>query len=400
MFQYVSTADELSDLVDRMAGSEVLAIDTEFLRERTYYAKLCLVQLATDDEEAIVDPLKAGDMTPLARLLEDPQTVKVFHSGSQDIEILLRATGVMPVPLFDTQVAASILGHHQQIGYGALVKSVCNVELPKADSVTDWTHRPLSKTQLKYAIDDVHYLPTIYRTMVADLAEQGRTSWTQADFSHLSDPATYENDPQESWRRVKRISSLSRPQLAALQVVAAWREETAQRKNLPRRWVLSDEVVVEIARRLPTKVDDVLSLRSVSSRMSTATCRKLIARIQQALKGDPETWPQLPRRHTSAIDTEAGTDLLTALAHLRSRENSVSTSLLAPHDDIVRLAAGQTEGNCLVEGWRKQLVGDDMLALAGGAVYPLCGHGRSSAFSLTGNGSVLPLPMSHTRLVG
>ena len=366
MYQYVSTADELSDLVDRMAGSEVLAIDTEFLRERTYYAKLCLVQLATDDEEAIVDPLKAGDMTPLARLLEDPQTVKVFHSGSQDIEILLRATGVMPVPLFDTQVAASILGHHQQIGYGALVKSVCNVELPKADSLTDWTHRPLSKTQLKYAIDDVHYLPTIYRTMVADLAEQGRTSWTQADFSHLSDPATYENDPQESWRRVKRISSLSRPQLAALQVVAAWREETAQRKNLPRRWVLSDEVVVEIARRLPTKVDDVLSLRSVSSRMSTATCRKLIARIQQALKGDPETWPQLPRRHTSAIDTEAGTDLLTALAHLRSRENSVSTSLLAPHDDIVRLAAGQTEGNCLVEGWRKQLVGDDMLALLDG----------------------------------
>lgn len=367
LYEYVSEDGQLADLVDRMAGSAVLAIDTEFIRERTYYARLCLVQLATDDIEAIVDPLAVHDLTPLARLLADPQTTKVFHAGNQDVEALLRACGTTPNPLFDTQVAASIIGHHAQIGYGALVRELCGVDLPKADSLTDWTRRPLSKTQLRYAIDDVRYLPRMYRQMSDDLERLGRTSWTEADFAHLADPATYENDPQEAWRRVKRTAGLSRKQLAALRVVAAWREETAQRRDLPRRWVLSDEVTVEIARRMPRRVDEVLSLRGVKGRMSTATVRRLIARIQDALAAGPSTWPTPKRKPHAGFDTEAAVDLMSALAHARARENNVSPSLLAPHDEVVRLAAGD-EGSELSRGWRRALVGDEMEALLDGQV--------------------------------
>lgn len=365
---YVSTPEGLAQLIEQMSGSPVLAVDTEFQREHTYYAKLCLIQLATDDVEAIVDPLAIRDITPLAQLFSDPAMVKVFHCGIQDVEIIYRACGVIPKPLFDTQAAAAILGQQRQVGYAALVNEYCNVRLPKADSLTDWTRRPLSRTQVKYALDDVHYLPGIYRKLVSQLEELGRSSWMQPEIDRLTNPATYENDPDEAWRRVKRTSSLRGPQLAALQVIAAWRERTAQRRDLPRRFVLSDEVVAEMARRIPEKVEDVFTLRGTQDHMSTAECRRIIADVQKAVKRPPSEWPQLKRRGSTPPDVEAEAALLSALAHMRAKEHNVNMSILAPHDEMVKLAQGETEGVSLAQGWRREVVGEDMLALLDGKI--------------------------------
>lgn len=222
---YIDNQETLEAFVERARASSVLAIDTEFLREKTYYARLCLLQLATDDEVAIIDPFAVNDLHVLVPLLADRDIVKLFHAGGQDLEILYREVGMLPEPIFDTQVAAALLGHTQQIGYGALVHSVCGVNLKKVDSYTDWSRRPLSDSQLEYAADDVVYLPGIYREMCAMLDARGRREWLAPDFAELSDPARYEADPRQRFRRLKRVSSLSRRQLSAAREVAAWREE-------------------------------------------------------------------------------------------------------------------------------------------------------------------------------
>lgn len=227
----------------------MLAIDTEFLRETTYYPKLCLLQMATDDEVAIIDPLSVDDLSVIAPLLEDERMVKLFHAGGQDIEILLREVGSMPRPLFDTQVAAALLGHTQQIGYGALVHAVCGVTLKKTDSYTDWSQRPLSDSQIDYAADDVIYLPRVYRKMRSELESKGRLGWLAPDFEEMTNPAKYSEDPRLRYRRLKRVTQLDGRQLCAAREFAAWREEEAAKRDMPRKWLVSDEQIVEACRR-------------------------------------------------------------------------------------------------------------------------------------------------------
>jgi ribonuclease D len=211
---YVTDTATLRDLVAQLRQAPAVAIDTEFMRERTYFARLCLIQLGTDDIQAIVDPLAFDDLSPLCELLADDSVIKIFHAGSQDLEIFYRLCGVATAPVFDTQVAATLAGFPTQVGYGALVKELLGVALDKGDTYTDWARRPLSDTQVEYALNDVRYLPEVHRQLVAELTREGRVPWLQADFSRLEDPATYEPIPEEQWRRVKRISSLNRRQLA------------------------------------------------------------------------------------------------------------------------------------------------------------------------------------------
>ena len=234
---YLADQASLEAFVERVAGAEVLAIDTEFLRETTYYPKLCLLQMATDDEVAIIDPLSVDDLSVIAPLLEDERTVKLFHAGGQDIEILLREVGSMPRPLFDTQVAAALLGHTQQIGYGALVHAVCGVTLKKTDSYTDWSQRPLSDSQIDYAADDVIYLPRVYRKMRSELESKGRLGWLAPDFEEMMNPAKYSEDPRLRYRRLKRVTQLDERQLCAAREFAAWREEEARKRDMPRKWL-------------------------------------------------------------------------------------------------------------------------------------------------------------------
>ncbi|MBQ1449087.1 MAG: ribonuclease D [Coriobacteriales bacterium] len=365
---YVSTRSELHELVEQMRGSEVLAVDTEFHSERTYYPKLCLIQLGSDEVCAIVDPLQVDDLTPLRELFEDRGMVKVFHSGNQDIDILNRAIGAVPSPVFDTQVAAGLLGHSQQTGYGALVKAFCEVSLPKADSLTDWTRRPLTDAQVEYALDDVRYLPNIYHIMRKRLVDSGRLDWLADDFAQLADPESYRSRPEEAWRKVKRVSSLTRKQLAVAQAVAAWRERAAQHRDIPRKWMLADEHVVEIARRAPRSKAALFEVRGVSDHIGDRQAAEIVGEIVAALERDPDTWPKVQHRAHAQSESAGVVDCMLALLHLRARENGVASQIIATKDDLVRLARGEGDGLALMSGWRRKLVGDELLDLLDGKV--------------------------------
>ena len=363
---YIDNQETLEAFVERARASSVLAIDTEFLREKTYYARLCLLQLATDDEVAIVDPFAVNDLHVLVPLLADRGIVKLFHAGGQDLEILYREVGMLPEPIFDTQVAAALLGHTQQIGYGALVHSVCGVNLKKVDSYTDWSRRPLSDSQLEYAADDVVYLPGIYREMCAMLDARGRREWLAPDFAELSDPARYEADPRQRFRRLKRVSSLSRRQLSAAREVAAWREEEAARRDVPRKWVITDEQIVEACKREARTIDELFMVRGMREKLPTRDARTVAALLRKGLDAPQDRWPVLDRASKSEPNVDAQLDLMEAVVRLRARENGIAMQTLASRDDLARLARGYTEEVDVLRGWRRAMVGEELLDLLAG----------------------------------
>ena len=363
---YIDNQETLEAFVERARASSVLAIDTEFLREKTYYARLCLLQLATDEEVAIVDPFAVSDLHVLVPLLADRGIVKLFHAGGQDLEILYREVGMLPEPIFDTQVAAALLGHTQQIGYGALVHSVCGVNLKKVDSYTDWSRRPLSDSQLEYAADDVVYLPGIYREMCAMLDARGRREWLAPDFAELSDPARYEADPRQRFRRLKRVSSLSRRQLSAAREVAAWREEEAARRDVPRKWVITDEQIVEACKREARSIDELFMVRGMREKLPTRDARTVAALLRKGLDAPQDRWPVLDRASKSEPNVDAQLDLMEAVVRLRARENGIAMQTLASRDDLARLARGYTEEVDVLRGWRRAMVGEELLDLLAG----------------------------------
>lgn len=365
---YIANQEDLEAFANRAMRSSVLAIDTEFLREKTYYAKLCLLQLATDDETAIVDPFEVDDLRVLAPLLENESVVKLFHAGGQDLEILLREVGALPRPLFDTQVAAALLGHTQQIGYAALVHAECGVTLKKIDSFTDWSRRPLSDSQLEYAADDVAYLPRMYERMRAQLVELGRLTWLDRDFEDLADPKRYATNERERYRRLKRVSQLSRRQLAAAREVAAWRELEAQRRDVPRKWVVTDEQIVEACKREARTIDELFMVRGMSDRLSTKDARCVVALMSSALDAPPDAWPEPDRCGKNEPNVDAELDLMCALVRLRAKQNGVAFPTLASHDDLARVARGYREGVDVLRGWRRSLVGEELLRLLEGKI--------------------------------
>ncbi len=363
---YIADQASFDAFCEEALKSSVLAIDTEFLRDKTYYAKLCLIQMATDDRVVIVDPFELESLSALEPVLVDAKVMKLFHAGHQDLEILLREVGVLPKPLFDTQVAAALLGHTQQIGYGALVHSVCGVTLRKADSFTDWSRRPLSDSQLAYAADDVIYLPRMYREMRESLKKMRRLHWLDKDFETLSDPKNYVVDPYDRYRRLKRAGSLSRRQLSAAREVAAWREGQAQRLDVPRKWVLTDEQIVEACKREPTTIDELFMVRGMSERLEVRDARKVVALIAAGLKAPLETMPELDKPSKCEPNVDVQMDLMGAVVRLRAKENGVAFQTLANHSDMMRIARGYREGIELLSGWRKRLVGDELVDLVEG----------------------------------
>lgn len=365
---YIADQSGFSAFCERARGSSVLAIDTEFLREKTYYAKLCLIQLATDDEVAVVDPFALRSLAGLAALLEDSRCVKLFHSGAQDIEILYRETGALPRNIFDTQVAAALLGHTQQIGYGALVHDVCGVTIRKLDSYTDWSRRPLTDSQIEYASEDVIYLPRMYRAMRERLVQLGRLGWLAPDFDDLVDPKRFEANERERYKRLKRANQLSARQLAGAREFAAWRELTAQKRNVPRKWVATDEQIVEACKREARTIDELFMVRGLSDRLSTADARTVSRLLAQAFASDPSTWPKLDRPGRSEPNVDFQIDLMTALARLRAKQNGVALQTLACHDDMVRVARGYRDDVDLLRGWRRALVGEELLDLLEGRI--------------------------------
>ncbi len=358
----------------RARNSEVLAIDTEFMREKTYYAKLCLLQLATDDEVALVDPFADVDLTVLAELFEDEHITKLVHAGNQDLEILLRAVGVLPNPIFDTQMAAALIGYPQQIGYGALVQSLCGVSLKKGDSFTDWSQRPLAASQLEYAADDVIYLPAMYRKLKERLEELDRLAWLEDDFAELSSPEFYFDDPRERFRRLKRANTLSRIQLACAREVAEWRENEARRHDIPRKWVLTDEQVVEACKREPRSIDELFMVRGIRERLAIREARALLAAIDRGLKTPADKLPMLDYGGRNEPNVDVQLDLMNALVRLRAKQNDIAPQVLANHNDLTQLARGHTDGLGVLSGWRRQMIGDELLMLLQGKIsLGLCG---------------------------
>ncbi|MFQ9180173.1 MAG: ribonuclease D [Eggerthella lenta] len=360
---YIANQENLAAFAERAMHSSVLAIDTEFLREKTYYAKLCLIQLATDDETAIVDPFAVDDLKVLAPVLRNENVMKLFHAGNQDLEILLREVGVLPHPLFDTQVAAALLGHTQQIGYAALVHAECGVTLKKIDSFTDWS-RP-SAVRFVVGVRGRRrrcICQRMYERMRAQLVELGRLSWLDRDFEDLADPRATP-PTSASATAAQGVSQLSRCQLSAAREVAAWRELEAQRRDVPRKWVVTDEQIVEACKRWFRPIDDLFMVRGLSDRLSTKDAHRGVAdrvRVGRA----PDTGQSLIAvARTSRTSTRSW---ISCASWLRAKQNGVAFPTLASHDDLGARRARYREGVDLLRGWRRALVGGGALELLEG----------------------------------
>ncbi len=361
----ISTESELAAFCARARGFDAVAVDTEFLRERTFHPRLCLVQVATPAGEVVaIDPLALDDLAPLAGLLSDPAVIKVFHACSQDMEVLLGTLGALPAPIFDTQVAAAFLGERLQISYNGLVHAFCGVTLPKSESLTDWSRRPLTESQVEYALDDVRYLIRAYGAMRARLAELGRLSWVLDETRPLASLAHYQTDRREAYKRVKRITSLTRRQMAVARELAAWREGRAERCDIPRKWVMSDEVLVALSRRAPRTVDDFRSIRGTEQLSENDVAAALVA-IDRGRRCPPDRLPPVHHaRKTPSAETDSVCDLMYALIRLVSERSGVATAMIASRDDLLDYI-DHPERSALREGWRFELVGtrlDDLLA--------------------------------------
>jgi ribonuclease D len=363
---FVDTPEALAEVAGQLAGSEWLALDTEFIREKTYWPRLCLIQVCNGEIAAGIDVLSLDDLTPLLDVLFDGHILKVFHAARQDLEIFLHDWGQIPLPLFDTQPAAALLGHGDQIGYARLVKEILDVDLPKDQSRTDWSLRPLDAAQLRYALDDVIYLGQVYTEMRGSLSDRERLQWLTADFADLADPATYLPDPMLMWKKVKGRQPLRGVQLAILQRLAAWREERARELDRPRKWIVKDEVLTDLARRAPKDLAQLAKIRGMEPgvvRSQGDTLLGLIAQGRQTAKAD---WPSDGRRGKPLThQQEAMVDLLSAALRLIADQHQLSPTAIANRKELEKLVRGEQDTD-LLHGWRRTVAGEPLQAVMRG----------------------------------
>ena len=365
----IATTDALTTLCDRLAREEFVTVDTEFMRERTYWPELCVVQLASAHEVAIVDAQAADiDLAPLGELLATQAVMKVFHAARQDIEIFVLRFGDVPRPLFDTQIAAMVAGFGEQVGYDALVAALTGASIDKAHRFSDWSARPLSASQITYAAADVTHLREVYVRLRERLERDGRLDWVAEEMADLADPAKYRPDPDAMWERLRPRSS-NRRFLGMVRALAAWREREAQRVNIPRQRLLRDETLLEIAATAPDNPDDLARARGISRGFAEGrTGASLLGAIVDA-KVVPETeLPEAPRGREGARPSPALVSLLKVLLAAKAEDHHVAARLVASSDDIDRLATEDTPDIAALHGWRREVFGEDALALKQGRV--------------------------------
>ena len=364
----ITTSADLAALVERLARQAFVAVDTEFMRENTYWPDLCLIQVASVDEAAAIDPKGDLDLKPLLDLLvENQQVLKVFHAGGQDLEIIHNLTGKVPHPLFDTQIAAMALGHGEQIGYSNLIESLLGHSLDKGARFTDWGRRPLDKRQIDYAIADVTHLAEIFPRMVEKLRRSGRGGWLDEEMERLADPTSFAFPPQDAWKRLK-LPSRNPAVLGRMKAIAAWRESEARSKNLPRGRIIKDDTLGEIAIHPPKSQDDLGKIRGLSSGWRTNDIgRRLMDAIAAAKALEPQEMPDRePRRPGLTKDGVLVSDLLKLLLKIRSKEAGVAAKLIARADEVEALAAGVRKDLNILRGWRFEEFGRDALDLVEG----------------------------------
>ena len=373
---YITTTVDLTALCDRLAGEPFVTIDTEFMRERTYYPELCLVQLGGREDVAVVDAQAAGlDLAPLGALLARPDVVKVFHACRQDVEIFLLLFGAVPANLFDTQVAAMVAGFGDQVGYDALVAALTGGQIDKAHRFSDWSARPLTKAQIDYAAGDVTHLRVVYEKLLAKLAAEGRADWVGQEMAVLADPNTYRVDPARAWERLK-LRTGNRRQLAIIQAVAAWREREAQRINIPRQRLVKDEQIPEIAALAPEDAAALAKARGISPGFANGKSGASLLAVIAAAKAVPEAeLPRAERQRDGQRASPALVALLKVLLAARAEQHNVAPRLVASGEDIEALAQGDGAENPALAGWRGEMFGADALRLINGEI-ALSAQGR------------------------
>lgn len=366
MSPLITTSADLAAVCERMATHEFVTVDTEFLRETTYYPLLCVAQMATDDEAVVIDALAPGiDLTPFYQLMANEKVMKVFHAARQDIEILWNMAQTIPHPIVDTQVAAMVLGYGDSISYDQLVQRITGDVLDKSNRFTDWTRRPLTDAQVSYALSDVTHLRAVYVKLAADLAKRGRATWVEAEMGILTSPDTYRMEPERAWERL-RTRARKPKELAVLMEVAAWREREAQTRDVPRSRVLKDDVVGDIATQAPTTIEKLGHLRSLPKGFERSRWgEQIVEAVTRGLARDPKTLPRFERSRP-APNGAAIVELLKVLLRMTSESHAVAAKVIATVDDLERIAADDNADVAALKGWRRELFGDKALALKHG----------------------------------
>ncbi len=363
----ITTTAELQAFCDKIKGQAFVAVDTEFMRETTYWPKLCLIQAAAPNAEAVIDPLADGlDLEPFLEILRDPSIEKVFHAARQDVEIFNNLKA-MPVPLFDTQVAGMAAGFGEQIAYDALVRQMLKIEIDKSSRFTDWARRPLTDAQLVYALGDVTHLAKLYPMLRSRLEKEGRLAWVVDEMRSLADPALYDVTPENAWKRLKPRRHTAK-YLAVFKAVAAWRERTAQIRDQPRGRILKDDAIDEVATQAPTDAEALDRLRSVPKGFSGSRFGPdLLAAVREALK-DPEAYaPVIERaKHQPSPAAGAVVELLKVLLKARSEDAGVASKLIATMSDLEQIANDDNAKSQALTGWRREAFGEDALRLKRG----------------------------------
>jgi len=365
--QYIDTPDALRQFTRQVSGADWIALDTEFLREKTYYPKLCLIQIATPEIVACIDPLALDELSPLLEVIFDSRITKVMHAARQDMEVFYHLRDAVPAPVFDTQIAALLLGYPDQIGYGNLVNEILGVSLEKKHTRADWSLRPLTQDQIRYAADDVVYLVGVYQHLLEELNNLERLEWLAGDFERLTRPDLYHNAPDRAWLKVKGGNHLKGASLSILQALAEWREKSVQKKNIPRGWLLRDDILVELARHKPDSMASLGKIRGLGEHLLKRHGEFLLGLVEDAKKKPPEPFPNkdFPKRLTPSQD--ALVDVMMAVVRISAGNNSLNPAVLATRKHLERLVSGDTNTG-LMQGWRKQLVGDQLQALLDGEI--------------------------------
>ncbi len=364
-FEWIDDDDALAEFCAHARHAAYIAIDTEFHRERTYYAQLALIQIATEERVVCIDPLAEVDLGRVDALVFDENVLKVMHAGRQDLEIFFDRAGRVPAPIFDTQIAAGLLGLGDQLGYGALVERIVGASLPKTHARTDWMKRPLQRSVLDYAANDVIYLRDVFQSLDQELRDRGRRKWLDEEQAHLGRIETFHVDEDEAWRRVKSVGKLRGVECAVAQALAGWRERRARKVDRPRRRVLSDDAIIDLARQRPTRAQALGSLRAVDDGIRKRHGEELAELIAEAAARPETDWPAKAERRRLPRFDDAVVLAMNAVLQLRARDADISAKILAARSDLELIAAGETDVP-LLQGWRAEIAGDAVLAFLQG----------------------------------
>ena len=361
---YIDNDQALSEFCQSLADAEVLAVDTEFIREKSYYSKLCLIQIASDTQIACIDPLAIKNIDPLLDVLYDRNKLKLMHAARQDLEIFYFMRGELPQPIFDTQIAATVLGHGDQIGYSTLIETFSGIKLDKAHARTDWQQRPLQPAQLQYAADDVRYLIQAYPLIRDKLLELGRMEWLDEDFSALCQASLYEIDEDKLWQRVSGHQRIKGKQLAILKQLAIWREQQAKKSDRPRKWIMSDDLLIAMAKQSPVSPAELNNIRGIPPRLIEQHQATLLELIRNGSNTPKEDWPKIKIVRTNPAQ-DALCDILMGLLRLKANENGISPAALGTRKEIEKIVLGERD-TPLLHGWRKELAGGAINAMLEG----------------------------------